>query len=135
MRPKNLQGPTVLVVDDFDDMRTALRLWLEKWGYRVVEAGDGEKALQVAREERPGVILMDIGMPRRSGISAAYKIKKDPELQRIPIVAITAYETADLHDAAMEAGCVGCLCKPVDSLELQALLRKLLGASELSRSH
>src|SRR5687767_14167694 len=102
MRPKNLQGPTVLVVDDFDDMRTALRLWLEKWGYRVVEAGDGEKALQVAREERPGVILMDIGMPRRSGISAAYKIKKDPELQRIPIVAITAYETADLHDAAME---------------------------------
>ena len=134
MRPKNSHGPTVLVVDDFDDMRTILRLWLERRGYRVVEAADGENALQVARQERPGVILMDIGMPRRSGISAAYKIKKDPELHRIPIVAITAYETEDLHDAAMEAGCVGCLCKPVDGVELHALLRKLLGASELNSS-
>lgn len=134
MRPKNLDGPTVLVVDDFDDMRTALRLWLEKWGYRVVEAADGEKALQVAREEHPGVILMDIGMPLRSGISAAYKIKKDPELQRIPIVAITAYETEDLHEAAMEAGCVNCLCKPVDDIELHALLENLLGASLLNSS-
>lgn len=132
MRSKNSYRPTVLVVDDFDDMRTILKLWLERRGYRVVEAADGENALQVAREERPRVILMDIGMPRRSGISAAYKIQKDPELRRIPIVAITAYETADLHDAAMEAGCVDCLCKPVDGVELDALLGRLLqiGASE-----
>jgi len=124
-RKKN-NRPTILVVDDFEDMRSILRLWLERRGYRVVEAGDGEKALQVARDEHPDVILMDIGMPRRSGISATYKIRKDPELNGIPVVAITAYETTDLHEAAIKAGCVHCLSKPIDDYELGRLLSALL---------
>lgn len=125
MDRKNKQARTVLIVDDFEDMRSILRLWLEKRGYRVVEAGDGEHALHVARNERPDVILMDIGMPLRSGISATYKIRKDPELKKIPVIAITAYETADLHEAALNAGCVQCLCKPIDDDELEKLLSTL----------
>jgi CheY-like chemotaxis protein len=122
----NAHPATVLVVDDFEDMRSILRVWLEKRGYRVVEATDGENALHVARHERPNVILMDINMPRRSGISATYKIHKDPELSGIPVVAITAYETPDLHEEALKAGCVHCLCKPIDEDELGRLLSVLL---------
>jgi len=118
--------PTILVVDDFEDIRLILRLWLESRGYRVVEAGDGDKAIEVARQVHPALIIMDIGMPQRSGISATYKIKKDPELNGIPIVAITGYESADLHEDALKAGCVACLTKPVDTCALGKLLTNLL---------
>lgn len=118
--------PTVLVVDDFPDIRTALKFWLEKRGYRVVEAEDGDEAIDVARKVHPAAILMDIGMPQRSGISATYKIRKDPELSGIPIVAITAYGTTELHEDALKAGCVACLTKPVDTDELEQLLKKLI---------
>jgi two-component system cell cycle response regulator DivK len=120
------QAPTILVVDDFEDMRFTLRIWLEKLGYKVIEAVDGEQAVELTQRERPSIILMDIGMPQRSGISAAYKIRKDPELREIPIVAITAYDTLNLHEDAMKAGCVECLTKPVDTEHLEKLLDRLL---------
>lgn len=120
------QAPTILVADDFEDMRTMLRFWLERLGYHVVEALDGEKAIEIARAKRPDLILMDIDMPQRSGVSATYKIRKDPELCGIPIVAITAYETADLHEDALKAGCLECLTKPIDTNRLEKILRRLL---------
>lgn len=125
MQEKNKNAPTVLVVDDFEELRSTLRLWLEERGYRVVEAGDGEEAIEVARLEHPAFILMDIGMPERSGLSATYKIRKDPELSDIPIVAITGY-AAELHEDALRAGCVDCLAKPLDLDKLDSLLRLFL---------
>jgi CheY-like chemotaxis protein len=119
-------GATVLVVDDFSDIRTMLRQWLEKRGYQVVEAEDGDEAIEFASKVHPAIILMDIGMPQRSGISATYKIRKDPQTSHIPIVAITAYGTAELHEDALKAGCVACLTKPVDTAELEALIRSLI---------
>jgi CheY-like chemotaxis protein len=119
-------APTVLVVDDFEDMRYLLRHWLERRGYKVVEAVDGDEAIEVARCEHPALILMDIEMPHRSGISAAYKIRKLPELNGTHIVAITAYEAVDLHEEALKAGCVKCLTKPIDSDELDQALSSLL---------
>jgi CheY-like chemotaxis protein len=124
MRPK--AGPTILVADDFEDMRSMLRLWLERRGYQVVEALDGESAIEVARERHPDLILMDIDMPERSGISATYKIRKDPDLIDIPIVAITGYETDDLQQDALKAGCIECLTKPVDTIHLGKLLSRLI---------
>jgi CheY-like chemotaxis protein len=125
MQGKNNNTPTILVVDDFEELRSTMRLWLEQHGYKVVEAGDGEEAIEVARLEHPALILMDIGMPERSGLSAAYKIRKDPDLRDIPIVAVTAYAT-ELHADALKAGCVDCLAKPVDTDELHKLLGILL---------
>lgn len=116
---------TILVVDDFEELRSTLRLWLEQRGYKVVEAGDGEEAIEVARLEHPVLILMDLGMPERSGLSATYKIRKDPDLSDIPIVAVTAYD-AELHADALKAGCVACLAKPLDTDELHKLLGTLL---------
>ena len=124
MQGKN-NTPTILVVDDFEELRSTLRLWLEQQGYKVVEAGDGEEAIEVARLEHPALILMDIGMPERSGLSATYRIRKDPELSGIPIVAVTAY-AAELHADALKAGCVDCLDKPIDTNELHKLLGTLL---------
>ena len=83
MSDKPDNATTVLVVDDFEDMREGLRLWLEGRGYRVVEAGDGDEAIEVARNVRPALILMDIGMPERSGISATYKIRKELSENRL----------------------------------------------------
>jgi two-component system cell cycle response regulator DivK len=118
--------PTVLVVDDFEDLRKTLKIWLEKLGYQVIEAVDGEEAVEITRAERPHAILMDIGMPERSGISATYKIRKDPELRDIPIIAITAYSSPDLHADAIKAGCIECLTKPVDTKRLEELLTSLI---------
>jgi CheY-like chemotaxis protein len=121
MQGKNKNAPTVLVVDDFEALRSTLRMWLEERGYRVVEAGDGEEAIEIARLEHPDLILMDIGMPERSGLSATYKIRKDPDLSDIPIVAVTGY-AVELHEDALQAGCVECLAKPVDLDKLDRLL-------------
>jgi CheY-like chemotaxis protein len=125
MQRENNKTPTILVVDDFEELRSTLRLWLEQRGYQVVEAEDGDDAIEVARLEHPALILMDIGMPGRSGLSATYKIRKDPDLSDIPIVAITAY-AAELHADALKAGCVECLAKPVDTDQLDKLLGILL---------
>jgi two-component system cell cycle response regulator DivK len=125
MQGKNKNARTILVVDDFEELRSTLRLWLEQRGYEVVEAGDGDEAIEVARLEHPVLILMDIAMPERSGLYAAYKIRKDPDLSDIPIVAVTAY-AAELHADAIKAGCVACLAKPIDTDELHKLLNTLL---------
>lgn len=121
-------APIILVVDDSEDMRSLLRHWLEGRGYQVLEAVDGDEAIEVAFREHPALILMDIGMPHRSGISATYKIRKDPELRGTPIVAVTAYASADVHEDALKAGCVKCLTKPIDSDDLDELLSSLLPA-------
>jgi two-component system, cell cycle response regulator DivK len=116
---------TILVVDDFEELRKTLRMWLEKRGYKVVEAGNGERAIEVARSEHPALILMDIGMPERSGLSATYKIREDPDLRDIPIIAVTAFG-AELRADALKAGCVECLAKPINTDELHKLLSTLL---------
>lgn len=122
---KNSNPPTILVVDDFEELRSTLRLWLEQRGHTVVEAMDGDEAIAVARREHPALILMDIGMPERSGLSATYKIRKDPDLRDMPIVAVTAYAD-ELRADALKAGCVECLAKPLDTDALGELLDSLL---------
>ena len=125
MQGTNNNTRPILVVDDFEELRSTLRRWLEQRGYEVVEARDGDEAIEVARREHPALILMDIGMPERSGLSATYEIRKDPDLSDIPIVALTAFG-ADLRVDALKAGCVECLTKPLDTDELDMLLGTLL---------
>jgi len=128
MEAKNDNTPTILIVDDYEELRSTLRLWLEQRGHKVIEARDGDEAIEIARRERPALILMDIGMPERSGLSATYKIRKDPDLRDMPIVAVTAY-AAELRADALKAGCVECLAKPLDTDALYKLLDTLLPAT------
>ena len=118
--------PTILVVDDNDDFRGLMKTWLIQRGYRMVGADNADQAIGIALREHPDLILMDIGMPEHSGISAIYLIRKQSELKDVPIVVITAYANEDLHRDAIKAGCVECLTKPVDTNRLEALINRLL---------
>ena len=118
--------PTVLVVDDYDEIRVLLRKTLEYRGCRVVEASDGHEAVEVALRERPALILMDIWLPQQTGISAVRQIRENPEMLEVPIIALTAYEAVDLHIKAIKAGCNQYLTKPIDHEQLKNLLNRYL---------
>jgi len=117
---------TVLLVEDFEDNRFMMRRLLEMNGYRVVEAEDGEEAITKAETENPDLILMDLSLPILDGLAATRRIRQMPQFLRIPVVAVSAHDTADFHAEALAAGCNEYVTKPVDFDELETLLRRLL---------
>jgi two-component system cell cycle response regulator DivK len=117
---------TVLVVEDFDETRSMLHLLLEMSGYRVAEATNGQQAMEVAREEHPDLILMDLNLPVLDGFAATRLIREDAELRQVPIVAITADDTAEYRDMAFTAGCDEYVTKPIDYGRLERMLREFL---------
>ena len=80
----------VLVVDDELDMRTFIMTLLETEGYKPITAEDGIKGLEVAREKKPALIILDVMMPRESGITMYREIKTDPDLKNIPVIMLSA---------------------------------------------
>ncbi|HEX8000132.1 MAG TPA: response regulator [Pyrinomonadaceae bacterium] len=120
------QGLTVMVVEDFEDNRFMMRRLLEMSGYRVLEAINGEEAVEIARREHPSLILMDLSLPLLDGLAATRRIRQVKELSHIPIVAVSAHDTADFHADALAAGCNDYVTKPIDFDQLEALLHRLL---------
>ena len=118
--------PTVMVVEDFEDNRFMMRRLLEMSGYQVIEAINGEEAVEMAYRERPGLILMDLSLPQLDGLAATRRIRQYSELRDIPIVAVSAHDTADFHADALAAGCNDYVTKPIDFDQLEALLNRLL---------
>ena len=102
---------TVLVVEDFEDIRDAMRILVELQGYQVITATDGREAISKAREFLPDLILMDIAMPLVDGIEATREIRSDPKLSDIKIIAVTSYSHY-FHDEALAAGCDSVIDKP-----------------------
>lgn len=117
---------TVMVVEDFEDNRFMMRRLLEMSGYRVVEAVNGEEAIGMARRERPDLILMDLSLPLLDGLAATRRIREHDELKKVPIVAVSAHDTADFHAEALAAGCNEYVTKPIDFDQLETLLKRLL---------
>jgi two-component system cell cycle response regulator DivK len=114
------ETPTILVVEDSSDTRAIIRLELERWGYRVIEAANGREAIEVVKEFRPDLILMDLNMPEVDGLSAAQAIRQyDERCAGVPILAITAYDTIGIEEAAREAGCDAYIRKPLDMPQLE----------------
>ena len=113
---------TILIVDDYDEYRFTVKMYLERSGYTVVEAEDGQQAIEVARATLPTVILMDIGLPAFGGIAVTKELRQVRSLKKTPIIAITAYSNPGLHEEALAAGCNEVYTKPIE-LEL---LRKIL---------
>jgi two-component system cell cycle response regulator DivK len=116
----------IMVVEDFEDNRFMMRRLLEMSGYRVVEAVNGEQAVEIATKERPHLILMDLSLPILDGLAATRRIRQNAELRRVPIVAVSAHDTSDFHADALAAGCNDYVTKPIDFEQLEALLRRLL---------
>jgi CheY-like chemotaxis protein len=117
---------TILVVDDFDDTRLLLRTWLEKKGFRVVEAENGNQAVAKAEDERPDLIIMDVEMPEMDGLSATRKIRKLRRMEGVPILAVSAYGAAQYRLEALAAGCNEYVSTPFEPDELEKLIRSLI---------
>jgi two-component system, cell cycle response regulator DivK len=120
------QLQTVLLVEDTEDNRQMMRKLLELSGYRVVEAVNGEEAVRVAAEAQPDVILMDLSLPLIDGLAATRRIRSMPGLKVVPIIAVSAHDTADFHADALAAGCDAYITKPIDYVELEELVSRLL---------
>lgn len=121
--------PTVMVVEDFDDARWVMKRFLELGGCRVVEATNGREAIETARRERPDIVLMDLNMPVLDGFTATLRIREDEQMRGLPIIAVTAYDSAESRAAAKAVGCNEYVAKPVDFPRLIALLKRLLPAA------
>ena len=120
---------TIMVVDDFDDTRLMMKIWLEKKGYRVVEAENGDDAVRVAEAERPDLIIMDIQMPLADGLDATRRIRQHEALRETPIVAVSAYGADEYHARAIAAGCNEYMSTPFEPGVLEALMKSLLTSS------
>ena len=105
---------TILVVEDNDDNRALVVKVLSRQGHRLVEAVSGEQALSLAEADPPDLILMDLDLAGLSGLDVTRRLKGDPRLARIPVVALTAYAMVGDREKALDAGCDGYLAKPVD---------------------
>jgi CheY-like chemotaxis protein len=117
---------SILVVDDYDDIRELLKMQLEHWGYLVFEAGDGGDAVLVAKREHPDLILMDLNLPTLDGFVATRYIREIDELRNVPIVALTAHNKEYSQKVAIAAGCNDYLEKPVDFGDLALVIKRLL---------
>ena len=117
---------TVMVVEDFEDNRFMMRRLLEMSGYRVVEAINGQEAVETARRELPDLILMDLSLPLLDGLAATRRIREQKELSKVPIIAVSAHDTADFHADALAAGCNEYVTKPIDFDQLEELLNRLV---------
>ena len=110
----------ILVVEDNEDNRCIVRDLLTSVGYRIAEARTGEDGLAFAHVERPDLILMDIDLPGIDGYEAARRVRSDPALRTIPIIAVTSYALSGDDGKAYAAGCDAYMAKPFSPRALLA---------------
>ncbi|MEW6002107.1 MAG: response regulator [Nitrospirota bacterium] len=116
----------ILVVDDNQDSRELVVKILRNKGYEIVEAADGEEALEKAVKELPHLILMDISIPKLDGFEVTRRLKSLEEFKDTPIVALTAHAMKGDREKALEAGCEGYISKPIDIHKLPDQVKSFL---------
>ena len=118
--------PSVLVAEDSQDTRIMLKRAFELKGYRVFEAEDGQQALDMARQHRPSLMVVDLNMPVLDGLETIKSFRElENEGEQVPIIAITAYDVYGMEEAALETGCNLYLSKPLDLEEFDRALKSL----------
>lgn len=124
---------TILLVEDNEMNRDMLSRRLERKGYKVVVAFDGETGIDLARSNRPDLVLMDMSLPVMDGWEATRHMKSDAGLQDIPVIALTAHAMADDREKALAAGCDDYETKPIDLPRLISKIEALLIAAGSER--
>jgi len=119
--------PAVLIVEDNPRNLKLVRDVLGHAGFRTLEAGTAEDGLALARAERPGLVLMDVGLPGMDGVEALGRLRADPATARIPAIAVTAFAMKADRERLLAAGFDGYLEKPIDVRELPRRVAALLG--------
>lgn len=117
---------TIMVVEDYDDTRLLLKKGLEGMGYSVLEASNGQEAVEISDREHPDLILMDLDLPILDGILATQLIRQQKEMHGVPIVAVTAYPMSYTRVKAFAEGCDEYMAKPIDMTELARLVNRYL---------
>jgi CheY-like chemotaxis protein len=117
----------VLIAEDNAVNRELLRELLELRGYTVLEACDGQEALQMIEQAQPELLLLDIGMPVMDGFAVIQKIRRNPRLAKLPVVAVTAYAMRGDQERILSSGFDGYLSKPVNPSSLTQELDRVLG--------
>ncbi|MBI4168360.1 MAG: response regulator [Acidobacteria bacterium] len=125
-------GDLILVVEDNPTNMKLVRDLLRAQGHRVVESTTGEAALDALKFIRPHLILMDIQLPGIDGLQAASALRENPETAGIPVVALTAHAVKGDEIKARQAGCVGFIPKPIDTVEFPKLIAGFLRAGPLA---
>lgn len=122
--------PKILLVDDDTGLRRLVRLTLGP-DYDVIEATDGQEAVELTQRERPDLVFMDIRMPRLSGYEACRRIKESPDTSQIKIVMLTANTREEDRERGVSVGCDAYLTKPYSPLALLAKVEELIGLAAL----
>jgi two-component system cell cycle response regulator DivK len=120
-----VSNKTILYVEDNEYNLKIVRQLLSRTTYRLIEAMDGEQGMDAARRELPDLILMDIQLPKISGLDATRELRVDPKTAHIPIVAITSFALSGDSEKAKDAGATAYLAKPYSPRELLQLIRQL----------
>jgi len=116
----------ILIVDDSRMIRRVVTMIIREYGFEVLSAENGLMGYEMAKENRPDLIIMDVTMPVMSGIEATVKIKADPELSHIPVLIFTSLGSEDDIRAAQEVGVAGFLNKPISKEEMRSTISALL---------
>jgi CheY-like chemotaxis protein len=126
MKPVGMGMRRILIVEDYEDVRSMLKILLESEHFRVLEAGSGVEALDLIRSGRPDVILMDLALPGFDGFETIRRIRQIDGFQNTPIIVLTAYTGQSVYDTAFLAGTTYFMAKPIDFDELAELLEQIL---------
>ncbi|MDQ6680090.1 MAG: response regulator [Pseudomonadota bacterium] len=121
-----MNARTILYVEDNEFNRKIVRQLLARTGYRLIEAFDGEAGVALALAELPDLILMDVQLPKMSGLDATRALRADERMKQTPIVVITSFALSGDRERAADAGATGYLAKPYSPRELLALVRQFL---------
>ncbi len=121
--------PKILLVEDNEMNRDMLARRLQRRGYEVIIAEDGERGVSLAAAERPDLILMDMSLPVMDGWEATRRLKAEPETQTIPVIALTAHALSSDREKAVAAGCDDYDTKPVELERLLVKIERLLRAA------
>ena len=121
-----MNARTILYVEDNEFNRKIVRQLLSQTSYRLIEAVDGEAGVAMALSERPDLILMDVQLPKMSGLDATRALRADARTKEIPIIVITSFALSGDREKAAEAGATSYLAKPYSPRELMSLVREIL---------
>ena len=121
-----MTAKTILYVEDNEVNRRLVQDLLSATTYRLLEAVDGESGMAMARKEHPDLILMDVQLPKVSGIEATRTLRGEPATAKTPIIAITSFALAGDEEKALQAGATAYMAKPYSPRDLLGLIRRLL---------
>ena len=119
----------ILIVEDNADNYELVRFLLEQAGHDTCWARNGRDGIEMAKEEKPDLILMDLSLPEIDGWTATERIRSDPQTRHIPIAALTAHSMPEDHKRALDAGCDGYLSKPMDIKVFRETVANLIARS------